>query len=75
MEGIGGAIGGLMTGIGEAFRELLSSIFGPLGAFISKISLYFASVYNYIPRNYVVGGLTILALGILLFIFVGRPRK
>jgi len=75
MEGIGSAIGGVMSGIGSAFRDMLSSIFGHLSAFFAKTSSQFSAVYDYIPRNYVIGGLTILALGILLMVFVSRPRR
>jgi len=75
MDGIGGAMQGVGGAIASAFQELLQSIFGALEAFVDTIQRFFTSIYDYIPRNYVVGGLAILALGILLMVFVGRPRR
>jgi len=51
MEGIGSAIGGVMSGIGSAFRDMLSSIFGHLSAFFAKTSSQFSAVYDYIPQT------------------------
>jgi hypothetical protein len=75
MDGIGGAMQGVGGAIASAFRDLMQSVFGALQSFVFTIERFFMSVYSYIPRNYVIGGLTILALGILLMIFVGRPRR
>jgi len=75
MDGIGSAMQGVGGAIASAFQELMQSIFGALQGFVFEIQRFFGSVYYYIPRNYVIGGLTILAMGILLMIFIGRPRK
>jgi len=74
MDGIGGAMQGVGGAIASAFRDLMQSVFGALESFLFTIRGFFLGLYEYIPRNYVVGGLAILALGILLMLFVGRPR-
>jgi hypothetical protein len=69
------SIGGFTSALGEAFRDLLHTIFGALSGFVGRISLFTSNIYYYIPRPYVIGGLTILVLGILLMLAVGRPRR
>ena len=67
--------GGFSSALGQAFREFMQSIFGALQGFTDKVANFTSNIYSYIPRNYVIGGLAILGLGIILFWAVGRQRR
>ena len=69
------SIGGFASALGEAFRDLLRTIFGALSGFVNTVAGWTTNIYYYIPRNYFIAGLTILVLGIVLMVAVGRPRR
>lgn len=69
------SIGGFVSTLGAAFRDFLQTIFGAISGFIAQISAFTSNIYYYIPKPYVIGGLTILALGVILMLTVGRPRR
>jgi hypothetical protein len=67
-------IGGIEADIGSAFKGMLDALVGALQRFFNEVSRFFDMIYYAIPRPYVVGGLTILVLGIALMYFISRPR-
>jgi hypothetical protein len=68
-------IGGVEGGIGSAAKDMLAGLVGALQRFFDAITRFFDMIYFAIPRQYVLGGLTILIIGIALMYFVGRPRR
>ena len=68
-------IGGAEGGFGSAMKDFLAALVGAMQRFFGAISRFFNEIYYAIPREYVLGGLVILVLGIALMIYVSRPRR
>jgi hypothetical protein len=66
---------GFASALGQAFRELMQTVLGALQGFTDRVVSFTANIYSYIPRNYVIAGVTILVLGIVLLVAIGRSRR
>jgi hypothetical protein len=69
------SIGGFSSALGEAFRGLLQTILGALTGFSDRIVGLTNRLYSVIPKEYVLAGGTILVLGILLMVTMGRMGR